>query len=168
MKKLLYLALIVATAIGFTSCSDDDVELDEEVVVPTVTEFDYLGLFTVTYGGMELNSESGASFSTIETSSSISIKLNGISFVSGMPSLDIMLPNIPMTDNDDESYVYTANSITPTTFDGEPYDTTTLQSIDNVIVTKVDDLIAFTFDCTVSTTSMGDMVCKVEYTGNMQ
>ncbi|MFI3289609.1 MAG: hypothetical protein SNH55_04075 [Rikenellaceae bacterium] len=176
MKKLLYLALIAATTVGFISCEKDDNDDDPQVEVTPDESVDYSGDYSgdmvvskYMYDVSTVLSESeDVSYSTVINDSSITVTMNGIQFVSSMPALDIVLPNIP--EIADDSYVYYIDTVTPTTVDGEPYDTSILVSLDNVEITinTDDNTIDISYECTISTTSMGDLVCYVEYTGVKQ
>ncbi len=176
MKKLLYLALIAATTVGFTSCEKDDNDDDTQVEVTPDETVDYSGDYsgdmvvsTYMYGISTVLSESeDVSYSTVINDSSITVTMNGNQFVSSMPALDIVLPNIPEVAED--SYVYYIDTITPTTVDGEPYDTSILVSLDNVKVTVdvENNTIDISCECEISTSYMGDLVCYIEYTGVKQ
>lgn len=156
MKKLFYFALVLAAAVGFTSCEEKEEE------VPTSEDITYVGDMSVTYYGQEISSQTDVEYNTASDSESMTIKMSGIQYVAAMPPLDIALPNIPYVSID----IYYADNVIPTTFDGEPYDTTILQSIDNVDVKVNGDMITVSYDCTISSTTMGDMVCNVTFMGS--
>ncbi|MFI3247678.1 MAG: hypothetical protein R3Y39_00920 [Rikenellaceae bacterium] len=168
MKKLIYLALVLAVSVGFTSCEETNDDDDQIIVDPTVLFTDYLGDLDVSYMGTSMSAQSDVSYSTSteEGSGFMDITLNSVCFMptTGMPSLDIVLPNLELQSDG----TYTADSVVPTALDGEPYDTSVLVGIDNVVATIVDDTITVTFDCSVSTTYMGDLTCQVTYEGVAQ
>ncbi len=167
MKKLLYLALVFATAFGFTSCEEKEYErpMDE----PDVET--YVGTATIT-GAMPLapvdNIEVIATFKD-ETPDVVTVQLPKVSFMPGMmPALNITLPNIPEVSDD----LYKAATVTPLMPDGDEF-SSVIESVDNVEVKdNDDDTLSLKLDCTVSI-QMGEagakeMTFKIDYSGKEQ
>ncbi len=175
MKKIFAMMLLVG-ALFVSSCNKDD-------------EYGYVGnkytgdmTVTLKYMGssIPLETQSNVSFYFTSNTTDATVTLAQVSFTKGlaaalspfytmesdpyMPSLDIVLPNIPY-----DAGIYTASSITPCMLDYDPYDNTVIQSVTDVVAQyySVTDAILVTFDCAVITEAMNgaEITFSVSFTG---
>ncbi len=175
MKKFFSMMLIAASLMAVSCDKDDDNDGDDNDT--------YVGTMTIamTYNGNTLNTtQSDVTYLFEESNDSATVTLSEVKFTVGlanainalgnpyftmdedpyMPSLDIVLPNIPETSDD----VYEAATITPTTLYGDAYDTDTIKSITNVQVLDTDGAIYVSLDCELSITLVGDTKSDVTAT----
>ncbi len=153
MKKLLTSLLLAATLI--VSC-----DKNEDPNTPPPAEYKgtkYTGdtIVSATFNGNKGSFTSQETIAYVDkAASSVSVTLakacftKDIPYVAAdyqMPSLDIVLPNIPVA----HGTRYAAENIVPTMLDGEPYGDDIIKSIDNVMVYIDGEYVTVKFDCTV-------------------
>lgn len=147
--------LILAAAFSVMSCdeSDDD---DNPNSSSTYQGVEYTGTTTVsmTMYGQTASYDSENTVVYIDKGSdSVTATFAQICFTENipqvttqMPSLDIVLTDIP---TDDTADTYYTDSITATMLDGEPYGNDIIKSIDNLSVDLINGEVTISFNCTV-------------------
>ncbi len=152
MKKL-FSTMLVAIAATMTLSSCDD---SNEGATSKYAGDEYIGTMSIEYNGSAAGSpQTDVSFYFDNDTYFATVSLAEVCFTknmswitSQMPALDIVLPSIPSVVDGSE---FSAISVVPQMTDGQSYDTTVIQSVDNVEVTYDDtsDLLEVSFDCTV-------------------
>ncbi len=158
MKKLISMMMIAAAATLVTSCDDTD-----DDITGTFRGDKYLGTMTVMAqmgpGAPSEFPQEDVTFYFDEENDMATVSMVEICFTEGMglpadmPSLNIVLPDIPEVKSVED--LYQAESVVATTPDEQPFPDTTIKSITNVNVRESDmyggkDSLTVSFDCTVS------------------
>ncbi len=181
MKKIFSMLLLVG-ALFATSCDSDD---------ETTPDVDYVGekyvgsidayVIPVVVGSQNVNvsipaqdnvtiyfdvDDDVAQFTFAQTTFTGTTISTGYSDVTGMPKLDIVLPNIPMTAAD----TYYATDVTPKMLDGDTFSDATIQGINEVAITVDEQTNAITAviecDLLISMGTMGEQSAVIELTYN--
>lgn len=143
MKKLFYFALILATAVGFTSCDEkeDDVPQEETGVDS------YIGTLAVSnYSDDSIYTKSNVTFDFDDDTNTLTMW--GVSFSEAMAayvSVDIIIANVPEISDD----IYSIDTITATLEDGSPAPDF-ISDLTDVTITESDDALAAVFSVDVT------------------
>ncbi|MFI3262237.1 MAG: hypothetical protein R3Y26_04950 [Rikenellaceae bacterium] len=161
MKKIISI-MLAAVALLATSCEKTSESGDSTY---SLSGDKYLGTLTV----LGSPQEDVAFYAEEENNGeSISILMPEVSFMpSFMPNLDMALISLARISTNPTTY-YAEESQMVGIYDRLPLINDIIQSITNVVVVKSGDDITITFDCGISTETMGDMTVGVTYTGTQE
>lgn len=158
MRRIITMMAFAIVALCAVSCE----KTTEEEEVYTLSGDKFTGTLTV----MGTNQED-IIFYADQDDDAIDILMPEVTFMSGfMPTLDMALTSIPLVSENPDTY-YVDNAQMVGIYDRLPLINDIIQSISNINVIESGDDITVTFNCSISTTTMGDMTVPVVYSGSI-
>ncbi|MFI3315706.1 MAG: hypothetical protein R3Y04_08620 [Rikenellaceae bacterium] len=161
MRRIISMMMIAAVALMATSCEkSSDTDADSDVF--TLSGDKFIGVLTIL--GTE---QEDITFYIDEDADNgvVDIMMPEVSFMPGlMPDLDMAFIEVPQTST--SPVTYSSDQIQMVgIYDRLPLINDVIQSITNISIVKSGYDIAITFDCEISTDTLGDMTVEVSYVG---